>query len=105
MSLFSAFSTFLFPANFSPTHIVKKSLNISLPNFYRIEIECGADAQPISRARKTSIKKTIIYRLLVDPAALLITYALTGELSGSIIAVLLIETFSTAFYYILDRLM
>jgi uncharacterized membrane protein len=52
-----------------------------------------------------SIKKTIIYRLVVDPIALLITYVLTGELSGSIIAVLLIEAFSTAFYYVLDRLM
>jgi len=66
---------------------------------------CGADAQPISRSRRMSIKKTIIYRLVVDPIALLITYVLTGELSGSIIAVLLIEAFSTAFYYVLDRLM
>ena len=65
----------------------------------------GADAQPISRTRRTSIKKTIIYRIVVDPIALLITYISTGELSGSIIAVLLIETFSTAFYYLLDRLM
>ncbi|MEM1543103.1 MAG: hypothetical protein QW600_00055 [Candidatus Bathyarchaeia archaeon] len=47
----------------------------------------------------------MIYRLVVDPVALLVTYVLTGELSGSIIAVLLIEAFSTAFYYILDRLM
>lgn len=67
--------------------------------------ECGADAQPISRPRRTSIKKTLVYRLVVDPVALLITYILTGELSGSIIAVLLIEAFSTVFYYVLDRLM
>ncbi|MEM1586026.1 MAG: DUF2061 domain-containing protein [Candidatus Bathyarchaeia archaeon] len=63
------------------------------------------DAQPISRPRRTSIKKTVIYRLVVDPVALIITYIFTGELSGSIVAVLLIETFSTAFYYLLDRLM
>jgi len=63
------------------------------------------DARPISRPRKTSIKKTIIYRLVVDPFALLITYVFTGELFGSIAAVLLIETFSTAFYYLLDRFM
>ncbi|MBS7640285.1 MAG: hypothetical protein QXJ19_07370 [Candidatus Bathyarchaeia archaeon] len=47
----------------------------------------------------------MIYRLVVDPVALLITYVFTGELSGSIIAVVLIEIFSTAFYYLLDRLM
>ncbi|MGB9718910.1 MAG: DUF2061 domain-containing protein [Thermoproteota archaeon] len=49
--------------------------------------------------------KTLVYRLIVDPVALLITYIMTGELSGSILAVLLIEMFSTVFYYILDRLM
>ncbi|MEM1674391.1 MAG: DUF2061 domain-containing protein [Candidatus Bathyarchaeia archaeon] len=65
----------------------------------------GRDAQPIYRPRKTSLKKTLIYRLVVDPVALLITYVFTGELSGSIIAVVLIEIFSTAFYYLLDRLM
>jgi len=73
--------------------------------FLSICVGCAWDAQPISRSRRTSIKKTIIYRLVVDPVALLVTYVLTGELSGSIIAVLLIEAFSTAFYYILDRLM
>ncbi|MBS7634389.1 hypothetical protein KEJ34_02680 [Candidatus Bathyarchaeota archaeon] len=46
-----------------------------------------------------------MYRLVVDPVALFITYVFTGELFGSIIAVLSIETFSTVFYYILDRLM
>lgn len=46
-----------------------------------------------------------MYRLIVDPVALLVTYFMTGELSGSITAVLLIEIFSTAFYYILDRIM
>jgi len=47
----------------------------------------------------------LIYRLIVDPVALLTTYVLTGELSGSILAVVLIEAFSTVFYYVLDRLM
>jgi uncharacterized membrane protein len=70
-----------------------------------LAVGCGADAQPISRTRKTSIRKTIIYRLVVDPVALTVTYIFTGELSGSIAAVLLIEFFSTFFYYILDRLM
>ncbi|MBC7129655.1 hypothetical protein H5T51_00350 [Candidatus Bathyarchaeota archaeon] len=42
---------------------------------------------------------------MVDPAALLITYVLTGEFFGSIFAVIVIEAFSTIFYYILDRLM
>ncbi|MEM2049623.1 MAG: DUF2061 domain-containing protein [Thermoproteota archaeon] len=50
------------------------------------------------------MKKTLIYRLVVDPVALLITYIMTGELSGSILAVILIEIFSTIFYYVLDRL-
>jgi uncharacterized membrane protein len=62
-------------------------------------------APPIHRSRKKSLVKTLVYRLVVDPVALLITYIMTGELSGSILAVLLIEVFSTAFYYILDRLM
>jgi uncharacterized membrane protein len=47
----------------------------------------------------------LVYRLVVDPVALLTTYVLTGELSGSILAVILTEVFSTAFYYVLDRLM
>lgn len=64
----------------------------------------GADAPPIYRSRKTSLKKTLIYRLVVDPVALLVTYIMTGELSGSILAVILIEIFSTVFYYVLDRL-
>jgi len=68
--------------------------------------ECGADASPIShRSRKVSVKKTLLYRLVVDPVALLITYVSTGEVFGSILAVLMIEAFSTVFYYVLDRLM
>ena len=68
--------------------------------------ESGADASPISkRSRKISLKKTLIYRLVVDPAALLITYIATGEVLGSIFAVIMIEAFSTIFYYILDRVM
>jgi len=47
----------------------------------------------------------MIYRLVVDPVAMGVTYLLTGELSGSILAVVIIEAFSTIFYYILDRLM
>jgi len=47
----------------------------------------------------------VIYRLVVDPVAVGVTYLLTGELSGSILAVAIIEAFSTLFYYLLDRLM
>jgi len=47
----------------------------------------------------------LLYRLVVDPVALLITYVSTGEIFGSILAVLMIEAFSTVFYYVLDRLM
>ncbi|MCD6470758.1 DUF2061 domain-containing protein [Candidatus Bathyarchaeota archaeon] len=47
----------------------------------------------------------MIYRLVVDPTAILITYLLTGEFLGSISAVIIIEVFSTIFYYLLDRLM
>ncbi|MCD6465052.1 hypothetical protein J7L27_01625 [Candidatus Bathyarchaeota archaeon] len=47
----------------------------------------------------------MIYRMVVDPVAILITYFFTGELFGSLSAVVLIEAFSTAFYYVLDRLM
>ncbi|MCX8177022.1 MAG: DUF2061 domain-containing protein [Candidatus Bathyarchaeota archaeon] len=65
----------------------------------------GADEKPISRSRRTSLKKALIYRLIVDPVALSVTYFMTGELSGSITAVLLIEIISTAFYYFLDRIM
>jgi len=62
-------------------------------------------ATPIYRSPKTSLKKTLIYRMVVDPVAILITYFFTGELFGSLSAVVLIEAFSTAFYYVLDRLM
>jgi len=37
--------------------------------------------------------------------ALLVTYVSTGEVFGSILAVAMIEAFSTIFYYVLDRLM
>jgi len=71
-----------------------------------MDLECGVDAPPISqRARKISIKKTLLYRLVVDPVALLITYFSTGQIIGSIAAVIIIEAFSTIFYYMLDRLM
>ncbi len=71
-----------------------------------MDLECGVDAPPISqRARKISIKKTLLYRLVVDPVALLITYFSTGQIIGSIAAVIIIEAFSTIFYYVLDRLM
>jgi len=63
------------------------------------------NAKPISKPRKASLKKTLIYRAVVDPAAFLLTYLFTGEISGSILAVIAIEAFSTIFYYILDRLM
>ena len=63
------------------------------------------DVPPILRPRKTSIKKTLIYRLVVDPVAIAVTYLLTGQFSSSIFAVVLIESFSTAFYYVLDRWM
>jgi len=67
--------------------------------------ECGVDASPISRSRWASLKKTLIYRVVVDPVAVLITYVLTGEFLGSISAVIAIEMFSTVFYYLLDRLL
>lgn len=76
-----------------------KNMRLNLSNWTG-----GVDAPPIYRSRKTSLKKTLIYRLVVDPVALLITYIMTGELSGSILAVILIEVFSTIFYYVLDRL-
>jgi len=47
----------------------------------------------------------LIYRAVVDPVAILITYILTGEFFGSISAVITIEMFSTVFYYLLDRLL
>jgi len=47
----------------------------------------------------------LIYRLVVDPAAIVITYFSTGQFFGSILAVIVIESFSMAFYYVLDRLM
>ncbi|HDO41919.1 MAG TPA: DUF2061 domain-containing protein [Candidatus Bathyarchaeota archaeon] len=59
----------------------------------------------MSRSPKTSLKKTLIYRIIVDPIAILITYLSTGEFFGSLSAVILIEAFSTVFYYALDRLM
>jgi hypothetical protein len=46
-----------------------------------------------------------LYRLIVDPVALLVTYFSTGQIAGSIAAVIIIEAFSTAFYYVLDRKM
>jgi len=52
-----------------------------------------------------SLKKTLIYRAVVDPVAILITYVLTGKFLGSISAVIMIEVFSTVFYYLLDRLL
>jgi hypothetical protein len=67
---------------------------------------CGVDVPPISkRPRRTSFKKTLLYRLVVDPVALLVTYFSTGQIAGSIAAVIIIEAFSTAFYYVLDRKM
>jgi len=70
------------------------------------QIQGGADASPISRRpRRVSVKKTLVYRLVVDPVALLVTYVSTGEVFGSILAVAITETFSTIFYYVLDRLM
>ncbi|MCD6530570.1 DUF2061 domain-containing protein [Candidatus Bathyarchaeota archaeon] len=63
------------------------------------------DVQPISRPRRVSLKKTVIYRAVVDPVAVAITYLLTGQFSNSIFAVVLIEAFSTVFYYLLDRVM
>jgi uncharacterized membrane protein len=73
-------------------------------NFPRFE--CGADVPPISqRPRRLSVKKTLLYRLVVDPVALLVTYFSTGQIIGSIAAVIVIEVFSTVFYYALDRLM
>ncbi|RJS86004.1 DUF2061 domain-containing protein [Candidatus Bathyarchaeota archaeon] len=71
----------------------------------RRRYECGVDASPISRSRWASLKKTLIYRAVVDPVAILITYILTGEFFGSISAVITIEMFSTVFYYLLDRLL
>ncbi|RJS87970.1 DUF2061 domain-containing protein [Candidatus Bathyarchaeota archaeon] len=68
-------------------------------------VECGGDAPPISRSRWTSLKKTLIYRSVVDPVAILVTYILTGEFLGSISAVIVIEFFSSIFYYLLDRLL
>jgi len=67
--------------------------------------ECGVDASPISRSRWASLKKTLIYRIVVDPVAILITYISTGEFFGSISAVIMIEAFSTIFYYLLDRVL
>ena len=55
--------------------------------------------------RRTSLKKTLIYRIVVDPVAVLVTYILTGRVFESISAVIIIEAFSTIFYYVLDRLM
>jgi len=69
------------------------------------ECGCGVDASPISRSRWTSLKKTLIYRIVVDPVAILITYISTGEFLGSISAVIMIEVFSTIFYYLLDRVL
>jgi uncharacterized membrane protein len=66
---------------------------------------CGVDGSPISRSRWTSLKKTLLYRAVVDPVAILITYVLTGEFFGSVTAVILIEAFSSIFYYLLDRLL
>jgi uncharacterized membrane protein len=37
--------------------------------------------------------------------ALLITYFSTGQIVGSVAAVVMIEAFSTVFYYMLDRAM
>ena len=71
-----------------------------------MDLECGVDVPPISQhTRKISVKKTLLYRLVVDPVALLITYFSTGQIVGSIAAVIIIEAFSTIFYYVLDRLM
>jgi hypothetical protein len=68
--------------------------------------ECGVDVPPISnRPRRISVKKTLLYRLVVDPVALLVTYFSTGQIVGSIAAVIIIEAFSTVFYYVLDRTM
>jgi len=69
------------------------------------KIWSGVDASPISRSRWTSLKKTLIYRAVVDPVAVLVTYLLTGEFLGSISAVIVIEYFSSIFYYVLDRLL
>ncbi|RLG05256.1 MAG: hypothetical protein DRN68_08895 [Thaumarchaeota archaeon] len=63
------------------------------------------DAAPISRTRRISLKKTLIYRMVVDPVAVLVTYVLTGRVFESVSAVIIIEVFSTIFYYVLDRLM
>jgi uncharacterized membrane protein len=69
-------------------------------------IRCGVDVPPISkRSRKLSVKKALLYRLVVDPVALLVTYFSTGQIVGSIAAVIIIESFSTIFYYALDRIM
>jgi len=43
--------------------------------------------------------------MVIDPVAALVTYVLTGRVSESISAVIIIEAFSTIFYYVLDRLM